>query len=201
MQVVIKQLKNILVIAAAMGAVGCSSVPDNLVVGEQVNLVNYQQASQNARQVLGEKARWGGVIANIKHKPNHTMLEIVQYELRSNSKPKPGDDSLGRFRVYVDGFLEPKIYQEGRLVTALGEVSEPEKGKIEEQEIYFPVLKHSVIHIWPKEKEVKDNDHWRDPFWPYSSRWYWSRYHYLHPLYMPNPDREKPKRKKKKAVQ
>ncbi|MCU4676974.1 Slp family lipoprotein [Catenovulum sp. 2E275] len=200
MQVAIKQLKLSIALLSTLLASACSTVPENLRVADNVKLVSYQQASQNAKQNVGEQARWGGVIAKISHKSQLTMLELVQYDTYNSSKPKPGDDSLGRFRVYVDGFLEPNIYKQGRLVSALGVIGEPEQGKIDEQVIYYPVLKQSQIHLWPKESQVRDKDYWRDPFWPYSSRWYWSRYHHLHPYYIPKPNNNKPKPKSERKM-
>ncbi|WAJ69088.1 Slp family lipoprotein [Catenovulum adriaticum] len=204
MQIENKYIKRFVCLTLAVLASACSTVPEKLKVPAQTSLVSYQQASQNAQKVVGEKARWGGVIAKVKHKKEFTMLELVQYETYSSSKPIPGDDSLGRFRVYVEGFLEPKIYKEGRLVSALGTIAKPEQGQLEEQVIWYPVLKESQIYLWPKESKVRENDYWRDPFWPYSSRWYWNRYHHLHPYYIPKSNNKRSKKSnasKRKMIQ
>lgn len=179
----------------------CSTVPKNLQVTENTKLIEYSDASKNTNQLIGQKARWGGVIATIKHKEKQTLLELVQYETYDSSKPKPSDESLGRFRVYVDGFLEPKIYKQGRLVSVLGTLAASEKGKIDEQTVVYPVLKDVKIYLWPELKEADRFDHWRDPFWPYSSRWYWNRYHYIQPYYIPKPNRTTHKKSTKKMVQ
>ncbi|EWH09608.1 Slp family outer membrane lipoprotein [Catenovulum agarivorans DS-2] len=184
-------------ISLLVGLAACSTVPENLRVADNVRLVNYDQANKQAQAVVGEQARWGGVIVAVKNLPKQTMLELVHYDAYSSSKPKVTDKSKGRFRVYVEQFLEPGIYKSGRLVSALGTISKPEQGKVGDYEISYPVLKQAQVYIWPEAKETDNRaDLWRDPFWPYSSRWYWQRYHYLHPYYIPVDKRKRTRTKK-----
>ncbi|WP_016955963.1 Slp family lipoprotein [Catenovulum agarivorans] len=179
------------------GLSACSTVPKNLQVADNVKLVSFDDASKQGNQVVGEQARWGGVIVAVKNLQQQTMLELVHYEAYSSSKPKVTDESKGRFRVYVKQFLEPGIFKSGRMVSALGSVAPPEQGKVGEYEISYPVLNNAEVHIWPEAKEIESRaDLWADPFWPYSSHWYWRRYHYLHPYYIPTDNKKRQPKKK-----
>ncbi|WP_028492189.1 Slp family lipoprotein [Thioalkalivibrio sp. ALE19] len=91
---------------------------------------------------------WGGVIAEVDHGPETTVLEVLAYPLRGQ-EPRTGAASQGRFRVVVDGFLDPVDYRPGRRVTATGPVTAVETGRIGEAEYRFPVLEARQLHLWP----------------------------------------------------
>lgn len=184
-------------ISIALTLSACSSVPKNLRVADDVKLTSFDDASKQGEALVGKQARWGGVIVAVKNLQQQTMLELVHYDAYSSSRPKVTDESKGRFRVYVQQFLEPGIFKSGRMVSALGTIAPPENGKVGEYEINYPVLTDAQVHIWPEEKERDSRaELWADPFWPYSSRWYWQRYHYLHPYYIPTDNKKRPAKKK-----
>ncbi|KMT65275.1 Slp family lipoprotein [Catenovulum maritimum] len=189
--------KQIAIVLVSLWLTSCAIVPKDLQVADDSKLVSYKEVSLNPNQNLNQLARWGGVIAKIDNLSGETMLEIVHFEAHSSTKPKVTDNSIGRFRVYVKHFLEPSIYKEGRLISALGTIAVSEQDKIGEQDILYPVIKDAKIYLWPIVKERQEHDHWRDPFWPYSSNWYWARYHRLHPYYIQTKSINKKSKKRK----
>lgn len=189
--------KFLICIGLLVAVAGCSTVPKNLRVEDETTLVSFDDASKQSSLYVGQNARWGGVIVAVKNLQQQTMLELVHYDAYSSSKPKVTDESKGRFRVYVNQFLEPGIFKTGRMVTALGTLAQPEQGKVGEYEINYPVLDKAEVYLWPEAREIDSRaDLWADPFWPYSSRWYWQRYHYLHPHYIPLDNKKRPSKKK-----
>jgi outer membrane lipoprotein len=155
---------------------GCSTIPENLQVTDGTNLVSYQDAASKAEQVKGQTARWGGVIAKVENKADSTMLEMVYYPLRSYGRPISGDESMGRFRVYVNGFMDPMIYQKGRSMTFTGELTGLEDGLVGEHKYVFPSMSSSAYHLW---KNVQNVDVTRIHVWPYDywHGWYPRPYH------------------------
>lgn len=144
----------------------CSStLPDNLQTSSEVNLVNFNEVITSETPVAAGKARWGGIIAEIKNLENHTVLEVVYFDLRSYGRPVVKDESAGRFRVYVDEFLDPMVYTEGRSITVLGDFSGAEEGKIGEHTYNFPVIKHAAVHLWKNVKTMRVE--YIDP-WPFA---------------------------------
>ena len=109
------------------------------------------------------------------HNAKNSMLEIVHFPLKPSARPKQGDETQGRFRVYFSGLLDPIIYKEGRSITALGTVTSSEDGKIGEHEYNYPVLKASYIHLW-KDIQNVDVRITQSPFWNTPS--YWRHPHY-----------------------
>lgn len=155
----------------------CVHIPESLRVAEGANLTEFSAVKTDEKMHLGDQARWGGVIAKVENKTDHTMLEIVHFELKSSMRPTPKDDTQGRFRVYFQGLLDPVIYKEGRSVTAIGHVSASEPGKIGEHEYVYPVLKANHVHLWKEIKQV-DVRITHQPIWHTPSLWYHPRPYY-----------------------
>ncbi len=168
-------------LVSAMFITGCSAVPKALMVSEGTTLTNFSAVRENTNSEQGNLARWGGVIAKVTNNVNNSMLEVVHFPLKSSARPKQGDETQGRFRVYIAGLLDPIIYKEGRSITALGTVTSSEDGKIGEHEYHYPVLKASYIHLW-KDIQKIDVRITQSPFWYTPSYW---RY----PLYSTHPRR------------
>ncbi|MFT4994862.1 MAG: outer membrane lipoprotein [Paraglaciecola sp.] len=139
---------------AALWLTGCSTLPENIQLPEGTNLVTYPQAASQGEQVQGQMVRWGGVIAKIENKPDATMLELLHYPLRSYGKPVSGDESTGRFRVYVKGFMDPMVYQQGRSMTFTGELKGLEEGLVGEHKYVFPSIESNAYHLWKNIQRV-----------------------------------------------
>ncbi len=169
-------LRQITVMWALCLISGCATFPDALQVSDESQLVTYQQVSAQPQASKGKLARWGGEIASIKNKPEMTVLEVVHYPLKSYGRPIDQDESIGRFRVNVDGFLDPMVYEKGRLVTFTGTVLGVEKGLVGEHEYVFPSLSSSAYHLWKKVTEQRTSLH----IWPYG---YYSGFGWSHRPY------------------
>jgi len=161
-------------ISCVLLCTACVSVPKKLELPENTNAVNFLNAK--SADVIGQKARWGGVIAAVKNNADNTMLEIVSFPLTANLRPKKGDETAGRFRLYFNGLLDPVIYKEGRSITAVGTVSSLEDGTIGEHKYSFPVLKDSSVHLWKKIQRV-DVSLIQQPYHYYNDPYFWSGSH------------------------
>lgn len=165
--------KKLTLIIAALMLAACASVPDSLKVAEGQQLVTYQQVMSNPQGNVGINARWGGVIAKIENKADSTVLEIVDHELKSNGRPALSDQSVGRFRVYVDSFLDPMIYHSGRSITFVGQVRGTESGLVGEHPYTYPALHASSYYMWDVRSRVDVTSVSRS-MWPgsYWGGWY-----------------------------
>lgn len=167
-------MNRLVFIAMILGLAGCTTVPEPIQLEDESNLLSYQQVSASPEQTTGSKVRWGGVIAKVDNLKKNTRLEMLYYPLKGYGRPVTGDESAGRFRVYIDGFLDPMVYKTGRLITVIGDVGGSESGTVGEHEYVFPVVNANGYHMW------KDIDRVSVAtvgvgmgFWPgYYSSWY-----------------------------
>lgn len=151
---------------------GCSIIPDTLKVPENTQLIPYIDVKKNAYDHEGELVRWGGEIAKVVNLKERTMIEVVNLHLNSSTRPKKKNESQGRFRLYFDGMLDPLIYTQGKLLTAVGKVKGVEKGKIGEHEYLYPVIESTGVYVWKNINKIRID---YDPLYHHS---YWGHYHH-----------------------
>ncbi|WP_127346943.1 Slp family lipoprotein [Pseudidiomarina mangrovi] len=167
-------MKYIAVILVVLGLQACSQVPDELAVAEGTNLTPFSQALTDPGQSIGQPARWGGVIAEIRNTDDGTEIEVVNFPLRGYGRPQVGDNSDGRFRAVLPSFVDPVVYARGKSVTFMGTVAASVEGKINDYSYTFPVLNVTGKYLW---KDLEQRQQRPD----YSDLWF--RNHYLTPPY------------------
>ena len=146
---------------------GCSTFPEKLQLEDTTQLVIYEDAASKADQVKGKMLRWGGAIAKVENKQDSTVFEMVYYPLNGYGRPISGEESMGRYRIHVNGFMDPMVYQVGRLMTFTAELNGLEKGLVGEHEYVFPTANVSAYYLW---KNVQRIDVSSVHVWPYQ---YW----------------------------
>lgn len=170
---------------ASVVLTACSAVPDALKVANEDELVNYSTALEQPESVVGKSARWGGVIANVKNSDNGTVIEVVNFELQRWGRPLASDQSNGRFRAKIDGFVDPMVYKQGSHVTFAGTIAEPETGTIDEYTYLFPVIEATGKYLWPARKENTRIEVNYDSLW--YRHYYYTRPAYPRPVIRPSP--------------
>ncbi len=167
-------MKYIVILLMALGVQACSQVPDELAVAEGTNLIPFSEALTDEGQTIGQPARWGGVIAEVRNTDNGTEIEVVNFPLRGYGRPAGGDSSDGRFRAKLNSFVDPVVYAKGKSVTFTGIIGTAEEGKIDEFTYLFPVLEVTGKYLW---KDIEPRQHTIT----YSDLWL--RHHYYAPPY------------------
>ncbi|MEP2653145.1 MAG: Slp family lipoprotein [Paraglaciecola sp.] len=142
------------VLLLAMFVTGCASFPEALQMEDDSQLVSYQDAASKAEQVKGRTIRWGGAIAKIENKSESTVLEMVHYPLTAYGKPISRDESIGRYRITINGFMDPMVYQVGRLMTFTAELNGLEEGLVGEHNYVFPSATALQHHLWKNIQRV-----------------------------------------------
>lgn len=156
------KLSSIMALSAVLSA--CGSLPDNLATENENVVATYQgviDTNDNA------EVRLGGVIDTVKNLADRTRIEVVNLPIDKYGKPDISKEPNGRFIAYVDGFVDPITYAQGRLITVGGNKEGLERGKIGEYEGDFPVIKAYGNHLWRVEERLIIN---RD-FGGYNSCW------------------------------
>lgn len=148
-----------IIIVAALGA--CAIVPDSIDVADASKLVPFDRVNKVKTQSpdsnisLGEKARWGGKIVAVENKKDASEIEIVFFPETDYGKPKTSMPSMGRFKAVVEGFVDPLVFEQGRLITVVGEVGNMQTGIIGEQEYAYPTLNAKGYYMWKETTDIK----------------------------------------------
>ncbi|MCC2616262.1 Slp family lipoprotein [Aestuariibacter halophilus] len=157
----------LLLVAGIVLLSGCASFPDSIQTADNAPLLSYAEVAGHPQETTGKQVRWGGVIASVTNLPERTQLEILHYPLRNYGRPMTSNDSQGRFRVYVKGFLDPMVYEQGRAITVLGVAQGVEQGMVGEHPYVFPTVEASGYHLWTDKKAVRVESLNMWPYYPY----------------------------------
>ncbi|MEJ2509705.1 MAG: Slp family lipoprotein [Gammaproteobacteria bacterium] len=124
----------------------------------------------------GQAVRWGGSIIETENHAQQTRITVLAQTLDSDGRPD-GDQSGGRFIALVNGFLDPAVYQAGRLITVAGHIAGTETHLIGKYPYRYPVVQVDTYYLWPPLRHYDWRDappYWYDPYWgPYGyDPWY-----------------------------
>lgn len=144
-------LLRILGLLSVLTLTSCAIVPDAIEVEEGTQLVSYSRAVTTGNEMVGETARWGGIIVGVENKPQKTYVEIVHFPLNNYGKPNTSAETVGRFKAMIDGFVDPIVFEEGRTVTFVGNLIAPTSGMVGEQPYMYPTVQAVDYHLWRKE--------------------------------------------------
>lgn len=155
---------------------GCATLPkefSEIPVKKDITLSQVLSSPENYKNL---NVLWGGKIVNCLNKENSTILEMVEFPLDQDGKPKADTDSEGRFLVETPKFLDCAIYTPGRLITVAGIFKELKDGKIGEKPYKFPVVEGKAFHLWKEEIKLQIEYlappcyHW---YYPYFYPWWY----------------------------
>lgn len=162
----IKPIKLIVGILAISAISGCVNVPTEIDLAENTILVPFEQVNTtiittgpNTKESItsvdtGKKARWGGKIVSVQNKKDVSEIEVVFFPEDNYGKPKTNMPSIGRFKAVVEGFVDPLVFEQGRLITVVGEVGEGQSGIIGEQTYLYPTLNAMGYYMWKESTNV-----------------------------------------------
>lgn len=161
---------------------GCagSSIPK--VISTAIpNSPTVTQAHQDIERFINAQVRWGGTIATIRNMESETLVEVVGRKLKTNGRPKSGDQSEGRFQAKITGFLDPVIFEKGRSLTIVGILVGEHSAEIDEHPYRYPLIEVTDHHLWeplPSPSPYYYDPWFYDPWRPYP--YHYSPHHRRH---------------------
>lgn len=162
---------------------GCAALPETVdgPVSEDAPGITEARVSPDRHQ--GKTVRWGGSIAGVENRSDHTLVEVVARPLQSSGRPRSDTDSDGRFLVVIDEFLDPAVYEKGRLITVLGNLDGVENRKVGDYDYPYPVVRARGHELWqPLPDRRYAGPYYYDP-WYYRDPFLRSPYWYHDPFF------------------
>ncbi|TRW50100.1 starvation-inducible protein [Aliidiomarina halalkaliphila] len=171
--------------AAALLLSGCATRLPEPIRGDGTETTSYRPVVERGDDATGTALRWGGVIAAVHNRKDHSEIEVVYFTLRGTGRPWVTNETPGRFRFVVDGFADPEVYRLGREVTVLGDLRGFETDLIGEYEFSFPVMTARGVQLWREDPQRIEVWH-RDPMSPWYRHYLYGTGPYrYHPYYFP----------------
>jgi len=127
---------------------GCTSTPKSPNRQESYEKISFSEILKSPEQYQGKVVRLGGVILDLVNTEEGSTLEILEKPLTWRGRPKPDDDSGGRFIAVFGEFLDKAIYRMDRQVTIIGEITGMKTAPIGEATYNYPLLSGREIRLW-----------------------------------------------------
>ncbi|MGA1874108.1 MAG: Slp family lipoprotein [bacterium] len=141
---------SVCVMLFSLALAGCAHV----ISGESRRLaatnVPFQWIAHNPEGYKGVFVIWGGQIIETRNLREGAHLVILQRPLGYSEEPLIESNSGGRFLVLYKGFLDPSIYQSGKIVTVAGIIEGEKTLPLDEIEYRYPYLNAKEIHLWKR---------------------------------------------------
>lgn len=167
----------LILLALGIALSGCSSPIPALIKQVPPGDIQVEEVQQQPDGFVKSKVRWGGNIMLVENLADRTLIEVLSRKLGSNGKPDTNSSSKGRFRISLEGFIEPEEFPKDRLITVHGDVVEVMDGVIGAYRYQYPVVKPDSYYLWPEERKYSYHDHYDPFYYPYYPYWY-RRYPY-----------------------
>jgi outer membrane lipoprotein len=160
---------------AALALASCATVPTPLK-GDFPALTPREAVEQGA---TAQRVRWGGEIIEVQPKASTTCFEVLARALDWSARPMLRDPAGGRFIACRSGFYDPEVFERGRLVTVVGEVTGTDVAKVGEFDYRYPHVAADAIYLWPPRSQYSGPPPYWDPWmygYPYGWGPYWGPY-------------------------
>jgi outer membrane lipoprotein len=167
---------------------GCAHVLSEQALHAVDPTVEYAQVKADPEAWRGSTLVLGGRIIDVKNERAGSTLEILSYSIDRFGQPTAVDEAGGRFLARSERFLDPKVYEAGRLVTLTGTVEGSETRPFGGADYVYPVFRLGEIRLlnepyrsYPYAPYYYGYPYYGDPFY---DPWYRFRlWPYRHPYW------------------
>lgn len=146
------------VLMFVIAAAGCApKIPPD--VADKVSWKgDFETLQADPEAYVGEFVILGGEIIRTDNFRDHSEITVLQYPLDREKRPQPEKESGGRFLIRSDSFLDPEIYEPGKLVTAAGKITGSEKRAIGDYPYKHPIVKGD-LWVWEPRQDRSPRFH------------------------------------------
>jgi outer membrane lipoprotein len=139
-----------LLLGSILTLAGCTPI-----ISEQSRkLINsdasFKTIKERPDDYIGKNIMVGGRIADTRNRADGAELEIVQFELTSQSYPEDTFISYGRFLATNSSFMDPLIFKRGMLITLVGELKGKRTLRLDDMDYTYPVISLREWYLWPE---------------------------------------------------
>jgi len=151
------------IVGIALLLQGCSYAISSDVSRTADRTIIFENLQADPSTFKGKTVILGGLIAQVRHVKNGTLIEIIQKELDYWGRPRRTNRTGGRFIIHQARTLDVMVFAPDREITIAGEVTGTEERSADASAILYPLIMAKEIKLWPREKPGFEKPQFLDP--------------------------------------
>lgn len=128
---------------------GCTAVISEQSLKLVDTTASFKDIKEAPENYIGKHVLLGGRIAKTSNSGDGAQIEIVQFDLTSNNYPEDTFLSYGRFLATSSSFMEPLIFEQGMLLTLVGEIKGKKTMRLDGMDYTYPLISIREWYLWP----------------------------------------------------
>jgi len=140
-------MKYIVLLCMVLFIASCAHVMPEEVRAQIDEKITTTDLFREPEAYTGVKVMLGGMIIESRNTNTGTFIEVLQKPLDRRGRPRDIDESVGRFIVQYDGYLDTALYAEGKSITVAGEVLGTEMRPLGETDYRYIILKSIKLKL------------------------------------------------------
>lgn len=143
-------IKTLVAAAALLALAGCGPVLSRETLGQTDRGLGFEQVIKDPAAYTGKTIVLGGTILGIENREGTTVVEVLEQEMNSRLMPVDPESSAGRFLVEFDGFKDPAVFTNGKLLTVAGTITGVRKRRLGGSTYTYPVIRPVEHYLWKR---------------------------------------------------
>ena len=138
----------IALLSVVFGVVSCAPPFPKEVLEKVDKSISFRDLREDPEHYKGSWVMAGGVIIDVKNIKEGSFIEVLQRPLDGRGEPLRTDATEGRFLISSEQFLDPAVYQRGRAVSVVAEVTGKRVLPLGDIDYRYPLLNARAIRLW-----------------------------------------------------
>jgi outer membrane lipoprotein len=153
-----------LVVSVVLIVTGCAHVISEEMRRQVAPELTFKEVTKEPMRYQGKVVLWGGVIVKCTNTEEGTLIEVRETALGFRGKPEDIDVSPGRFLVLHPEYLDCRIYDKGRKITVVGEISGQKTLPLDEIDYTYALISAKEMHLWKQAGAYSGGPGWHFHF-------------------------------------
>lgn len=129
--------------ASFLWLAACVNPPPSAMPWSRISVIRAEHEN-----LVGERVRWGGIVASIRRGEQETCFEVLSRPLARNGEPRDTTQGGDRFVACAPGVYPSSLY-EGEQLTVVGTLQKPIAEQSGEVTHRYPRVAAEELHFWP----------------------------------------------------